>query len=233
MTVVVAHRGASAARQENTLEAFAHAVTLGADWVELDVRRSADGALVVHHDATLADGRVIVETATADLPASVAALADVFDAADGLAINLEIKNDVGEPDHDPGLAIAEEVVALARRYRSDDALLFTTFDEGALRRLRGVDPTLPVGLLLVEAFDIEATVQRAVDLGVVAISPHHTSVNAALIDAAHDAGLQVNTWTVNSPERMRQLVDAGLDGLVTDVPDIGRAVVDQVTDGRA
>ncbi len=73
--LVIAHRGASAARPENTLEAFRHAATLGADWVELDVRRTADDRLTVHHDAVLPDGRAIVHLAAGDLP-PVAALPD-------------------------------------------------------------------------------------------------------------------------------------------------------------
>ena len=64
MVRVIAHRGASAAAPENTIEAFLLARELGADWVELDARRTRDGAIVVHHDDTLADGRVIVELST-------------------------------------------------------------------------------------------------------------------------------------------------------------------------
>ena len=68
MTQVIAHRGASGLEPENTVAAFRRAVALGADGVELDVRRSADGVLVVHHDARLADGRAIVTVPEAELP---------------------------------------------------------------------------------------------------------------------------------------------------------------------
>jgi glycerophosphoryl diester phosphodiesterase len=73
VTTVIAHRGASKAAPENTIAAFELAGRLGADAVELDVRRTRDGALVVHHNPDLADGRVIRDVLAADLPSSVAA----------------------------------------------------------------------------------------------------------------------------------------------------------------
>ncbi len=79
---VIAHRGASAAAAENTIEAFALAAELGADGVELDARRTADGQVVVHHDAHLPDGRVIVDLSAADLPAHVPTLAEPSTPAD-------------------------------------------------------------------------------------------------------------------------------------------------------
>jgi glycerophosphoryl diester phosphodiesterase len=74
MTTIIAHRGASRAERENTLAAFARAGGLGADGVELDVRRTADDRLVVHHDPRLADGRVIVDTPARDLPGHIPSL---------------------------------------------------------------------------------------------------------------------------------------------------------------
>jgi glycerophosphoryl diester phosphodiesterase len=77
---IFAHRGASAVERENTVAAFAAAVAMGADGVELDVRRTADGALAVHHDAHLADGRLLVEVAAGDLPSEVPSLVEALAA---------------------------------------------------------------------------------------------------------------------------------------------------------
>src|SRR3954466_8935464 len=107
MVRVIAHRGASAAAPENTVEAFHLAKELGADWVELDARRTADGAVVVHHDAHLADGRAIVDLRRSDLPAHVCDLADALDACDGMSVNIEIKNWPDDVDFDPTDAVAE------------------------------------------------------------------------------------------------------------------------------
>src|SRR3954452_24949160 len=109
-TRIFAHRGASARYTENTVSAFQGARDLGADWVELDVRRTADGALAVSHDATLGDGQVVVETLAADLPPAVPSLADALDACAGMGVNVEIKNWPADVDYDADAAIAATVL---------------------------------------------------------------------------------------------------------------------------
>lgn len=87
MALVVAHRGASAAHPPgNTLEAFRAAIALGADWVELDVRPTADGRLAVQHDAELADGRTIAAVDAAALPGWVPLLDAALDACAGMGV---------------------------------------------------------------------------------------------------------------------------------------------------
>src|SRR5688500_15920991 len=118
MTAVWAHRGASRAERENTLAAFASAVAMGADGVELDVRRTRDGAMAVHHDAALADGRLLAELTVADLPADVPLLDAALDACGDLVVNVEIKNLPGEPDFDPDERLATQVA----RFVADEGL---------------------------------------------------------------------------------------------------------------
>ena len=97
--LVVAHRGASHDRLENTVEAFAEARVQGAEWVELDVRLSADDVLMVHHDAHYADGRLVREVWAADAPDHVPNLAEAFEACEGMGVNVEVKNLPGAPPH--------------------------------------------------------------------------------------------------------------------------------------
>ena len=120
--LVIAHRGASVDRPENTVAAFAEARVQGADWVELDVRLSADGVLVVHHDAHLADGRLIRLVDSDDLPADVPSLAEAFEAAEGMGVNIEVKNLPGDPDFDDVHLVCDSVVGLAEAYRPLDRL---------------------------------------------------------------------------------------------------------------
>lgn len=234
MALVIAHRGASAAERENTLPAFERAAELGADWVELDVRSSAEGELVVHHDPELEDGRAVCEVPATALPAHVPTLAEVLDVchARGLAVNVEIKALPGEPDEGRAGAIADAVVALllARLEAGSldpDRVLVTCFDPRTLARVAEVGQRrLPTGLLSMVLEGPEAVVATAVDGGHCALNPWDALTTAELVDAAHAAGLAVNVWTVDDPERMAALVAMGVDGLITNQPDVGRRVVD-------
>src|SRR5262245_19179075 len=152
---VVAHRGASSAFPENTLAAFRGAAALGADWIELDVRRTADRHLVVHHDPAAPDSVTpIVDRARAELPSSICSLADALCACSAsepaLGVNIEIKSDRGEPDHDPTYWVCGAVVEIARELPRTGVLI-TSFDAGAIDRVRELDPTMPTGLLTLQA----------------------------------------------------------------------------------
>lgn len=212
------HRGASADAPENTLAAFALARAQEADGVELDVRRSADGDLVLHHDPVLPDGRVIVETPTAALPDHVPSLAAALDECAGLVVNVEIKNSPFDPDHDPERRLADDVVALLRARGGRDRVLVSSFDLATVDRVRALDPSVPTAFLtFVDPVGADAVVLAA-ERGHVAIHPHHATVDAGFIALAHGAGLEVNVWTVDDPDRLRELAAAGVDGIVTNVP---------------
>jgi glycerophosphoryl diester phosphodiesterase len=227
MVRVIAHRGASAAAPENTIEAFRLARELGADWVELDARRTADGAVIVHHDAHLPDGRAIVELARADLPASVCDLADALDACEGMSINIEIKNWPTDPDFDASEQVAEQVVALVRERSLHDRVLVSCFHLPTIDRIRALDPSLRTAFLhvLIDRSwdDLAAAVAAA---GHVALHPWDGLVDEALVAAATAHGLEVNVWTVDDPVRMAQLVELGVHGLCTNVPDVARGVLE-------
>jgi glycerophosphoryl diester phosphodiesterase len=232
--LVIAHRGASGSRPENTLEAFRHARALGADWVELDVRRSADGVLVVHHDAHLPDGRAIVETLAADLPDPVPTLAAALEACTGMGVNVEIKNDPTEPDfdgtHDAAVAVAEAVATwLAAGGLPPERVIVSSFAMETVDRLREVAPDLPTGWLTFDLLDPVAVVERTVAHGHAAVHPYDPFVDRRLVDRAHAAGLAVYVWTVDDPGRMAELVALGVDGIITNHPDRARDVVDRLT----
>jgi glycerophosphoryl diester phosphodiesterase len=220
---VIAHRGASAAYPENTVEAFRAAGPLGATWVELDVRRTADGALAVHHDARLADGRAIVDLAAADLPPAVPLLRTALDACAPLGVNVEIKNLPTDPDFDPTAALVADVAtAVADRAQP---ILVSCFHPPTLARLRAFDDSVATALLTFNLPDPLATIEHARTFGHRALHPFTATVTAELVNAAHGAGLAVNVWTVDDPERMVELAGLGVDGIVTNVPDVARAAL--------
>ena len=226
MTRVIAHRGASAAAPENTVEAFRLARTLGADWVELDARRTADDQVVVSHDPGLADGRNLVDLARADLPTSICDLADALDACEGMSVNVEIKNIIFEPDHDPSQRVADHVVALVTERNLVDRVLVSCFDLDTLDHVKAALPALPTAYLHMlpeRGWDDLAT--RIAGGGHQALHPWDPLVDEAYLASARGAGLEVNVWTVNDPERMAALVALSVDGICTDMPDVARAVI--------
>lgn len=225
MVQVIAHRGASAAAPENTLAAFALARELGADWVELDARRTRDGRTVVHHDAHLPDGRVIVELDRADLPESVCDLSAALEACSGMSVNIEIKNSPADPDFDPGEGVADAVVELVGRRHSRSTTLVSCFHRPTIERVHELDPALPTALLFYEPSSWVSLAEAVAAAGHSALHPWDGLVDAGLVEAAHAQGLLVNVWTVDDPARMAELVGLGVDGLCTNVPDVARAVL--------
>lgn len=231
MVMVVAHRGASAAYKENTLEAFEAARAHGAKGLELDVRRSADDVLVVHHDAHLADGRLISELPASDLPDWLPSLAEVLDMAGDLWLNVEIKNLPDEPDYDAGETIALAVAGLVTSHllgfgsgEGDDApsfsdqLLVSSFNVDSLTKLRSVEPRIPLGLLVWGQVDPASTIARVEAHGFDAVNPQDLMVDQSFVDRARQAGLAINVWTVDDPERMVALAQMGVDSIMTNDP---------------
>ena len=222
--LIIAHRGASAAHPENTVTAFTAAGPLGADAVELDARRTADGAVVVLHDDTLPDGRVLVETARADLPSEVPPLAEALDACGDLVVNIEVKNWTEDRDFDPTEMVADEVVAEVRRRGTPERYLVSSFHRPTIDHVRAAMPELATGLLHVHQ-DGATALAEAIAHGHGALHPWYGWATEEVIAAAHDAGLVVNAWTVDEPEVMTRLAGWGVDGIVTNVPDVALEVL--------
>jgi glycerophosphoryl diester phosphodiesterase len=218
MVEVLAHRGASKAERENTIAAFRRAGTMGSDAVELDVRRTSDGLLVVHHDAFLADGRAIVDVAANDLPPHIPHLDAALDACAGMWVNVEIKNDPLEPDFDPTDSIADSTVAALSRRGEDDRWLISSFRIDTVDRCKALAAGIRTAWLVMAVPDdvIAIMVGRQHE----ALHPWVQTLSRSHIDACHGAGIIVNTWTCDDPQRMVELVEWGVDGICTNVPDV-------------
>lgn len=222
---VIAHRGASAERPENTVAAFLRARELGADAVELDVRFTADAVLVVHHDALLPDGRALAELRRDDLPGDIPTLTEALDACEGMWVNVEIKHDPSEPGFDPRETIARATAELlVGRGEPLSRWLVSSFRRETIDAVHTAVPALPTAWLCLE-LDGEMAASLAAD-GHVAAHPWVELLTPEVIAACHAVGLQVNTWTCDDPDRMMQLIALGIDGLCTNVPDVGRQAVD-------
>ena len=226
--LIIAHRGAAVpgSHPENTVAAFRRARAVAADWVELDVRRTADARTAIHHDAHLADGRLIAALRRGELPSGVPDLDEALAACIGMGVNVEIKNFAHEPDFDAAHWLSQAVVEATRRADPPVSVLVSSFNIEAIDRVHALAPTLPTALLTYVLADPLATVARCAASGHRALHPYDATVDRALVDAAHECGLAVNVWTVDAPDRIAALVALGVDGICTNVPDIARSVLD-------
>lgn len=195
----------------------------GAAMVELDVRRSASGTLVVHHDP-VSNGRVIRCSADEELAAWVPTLDDALDACEGIEVNIEIKNDDTEPDFDASRSIAADVVSLLGRRGDGHRMLISSFDRATINRVRDLAPLLRTGyLFVVPELPLESFLSGIAEEGHVAIHPHRFAATRELCAASHEVGLAVNVWTVDAPDEMQRLASNGVDAIITNVPDVGVA----------
>ncbi len=216
--LILGHRGASISHRENTLPAFAAAREAGADGVELDVRRTADDVLVVHHDAHLADGRLLREVAAADLPAELPTLAEALMDAGGSFVNIEIKNSPAEADYDQHMGISVAVAGLVASLDAHDQTLVSAFEMDSILRLREAAAGIPIGWLTWGGSDPRSLIDRAAQHELQSINPHDQQVDAAFVERAHASGLRVFVWTVDSPTRALELRSFGVDAIITNDP---------------
>lgn len=240
MVRIVAHRGASATHHENTIDAFQAAVDQGADGIELDVRLTADEVLVVHHDAHLASGELIRDVRAEELPDWVPTLGEALDVAGDLWVNVEIKNMPDEPGYDAEHRISTAVAGLiaarlaglefddepptagessgGRSVPRADRIMISSFNPDSVTSIRRLDPTLPLALLVWGQADPASLVGRAEAHGFEAIHPHDLLVDRNFVERTKTAGLQVNVWTVDDPDRIVELAEMGVDGIITNNP---------------
>jgi glycerophosphoryl diester phosphodiesterase len=247
--VIVAHRGASASEAENTLEAFEAAVAAGADAVEFDVRMTADGVPVVLHDADVArttDGgglvrdlslndvkRLRIRTPTGS-PAEIPTLRETLVLLSGrAAVDVEIKNVPGDRDFDADREVAVEATIETLEASSfSGPVLVSSFNPFSLVRVRELAPEIPTGLLTGYDVEAHAALEFAHAQGHPWVLPFAEMVRpdaAAVVRAAHRAGVHVGTWIVDDADVASELIRAEVDAIATNDPAALVAVRAEVT----
>ncbi|MEX2267344.1 MAG: glycerophosphodiester phosphodiesterase [Acidimicrobiia bacterium] len=224
--LVLAHRGARREAPENTLEAFALALAQGADGVELDIHRTVDGGLVVHHDADAAGLGVLATRTLVDIRAArpeIPTLDEALDACAGALVNIEIKNLPGDGDYDPEDTAAALVVACLDDRDGHDDVLVSSFNLATIDRVRALNPSVPTGFLTMPGFDPVDALDVCAAHGHRALHPFVGMLAGPMAQAtvarAREKGVQVNVWTVNDDDEIRRLAATGVDLIMTDVPD--------------
>ncbi|MDQ3782022.1 MAG: glycerophosphodiester phosphodiesterase, partial [Actinomycetota bacterium] len=198
--LIIAHRGASASAPENSMAAFALAVAQDADGVEFDVRRTEDEVLVVHHDAVVGDLGPIVATPFDVLRRQapwIPTIDEVFHVTGDLLLDLEIKNDPTQPDHDPDQGVAQRVAAWVVENRLHRRAVVTSFDCGAIAAVRSQDPTVATGLLVAPFGAVDDAIAFAEGEGHRWVLPHHSALTDdpdAIIGTAHRRRIALVAW---------------------------------------
>lgn len=198
---------------ENTLAGFALALAEGADGIELDVHCTADGVVVVHHDATLADGAAIATLTLDELGAHesspsrrIPTLLEVCALVKGRAeLFVELK----------GEGIEHHVAALLFSYDGPRAV--HSFDHAMIRRLAALQRGLRLGILVEDAAMSVTEVTDAMrSAGALDLWPHYPLVTERMVEEAHAIGGRVLPWTVNDPVDGARFAGLGVDGICTD-----------------
>lgn len=229
---IVGHRGAMGYCPENTLVSFERGLELGADWIELDVHLSKDGALIVIHDETLdrtTNGHGLVRDHTLTQLRSLDAgngqklltLDEVLDWArrrDTL-LDIEIKN---APVFYPG--IEDKVVQAIHAADMVDQLIVISFDHAAVKRVKELEPNIATGVLYA-CKPTDGGVSLANAAHADAVLPHWAYVTQEDVSAAHAAGLAVAPWASSDPAVLKGLVHAGVDAIGTNHPDVLKQVL--------
>jgi glycerophosphoryl diester phosphodiesterase len=234
LPLLIAHRGGSLEAPENTLAAFRYAVELGVPYVELDVQMTRDGELVVIHDETLdrtTNGSGLVRDYTLEelrrfdagskfshlyRGEPVPTLREIMELCVGAGVGVVVE--LKSPHLNPGLE--EKVAAMLGEMwlRGADNIYCISFDHESIRKMRALDPAVPLGYLFewnAESFVLPGdTVQ--------AFCPYYKSALARpdQVEEAHRMGKFVFVYTVNDAAEMHALSDAGIDGMVSDRPSL-------------
>jgi len=230
---VIAHRGASGGAPENTMASFELAIEERADWIELDVQEDADGRVVVAHDSDfmkVAGNPLKVWDATAsDLTEldigswfdsdfadqRVVSLRDVLETARGkIGVVIELKY-YGYDER-----LEERVVEIVEATGMQDHIMLMSLKLTGLQKAAALRPNWIRGLLnTVSVGDLTRLELDFLALNAAAATP-------SMIRRAHNRGMRVFVWTINDPVQMSVMLSRGVDGLITDEPDLARRVME-------
>ncbi len=222
--VVIGHRGAAGHHPDNSLEGFAAARDLGATWVELDTRISADGDVFLSHDPETAGGLVVAESTSADLAAEgLPTLVEALEVIDehALGVDVEIKSVPWEPGFDPQMGMVDATMAALRARPIGGPVVVSSFNRDALDRVRELtDDDYDTVLILPAGAAGPDQVAPLVEGGHDGLALEGPEITAAMVTPFTDAGLPVWSWTIDDPDDAEALVTAGVTGIITDVPDV-------------
>jgi len=221
MFLKVGHRGARAYEIENTLESFKKAIELGVNTIELDVRKSKDGKLVIIHDdnlkkifgkdimvsqATLKELKQLTEN---KIPTLEEALEFIDRKVEKILIELK---EVG---------YEKKVLDTVKKERVKDRAIFISFYEQALLDIRKLDKTIETGLVYTKH---KNPIDTALKLNAQYLVPLYRFTHTKNVEDAHKNNLKVIVWTINTKQEVKEYMAKGVDGIASDKPDIFKSI---------
>jgi glycerophosphoryl diester phosphodiesterase len=215
----IGHRGARAYEPENTLRSFKRALEMGVDAVELDVRKTKDGQLVVIHDPDVkktTNGKGLVKDLkleeikefSTERGEKIPTLEEALGFLDKKAkILIELKE----------IGVEEKVLSSVRANGLQKTVIIVSFIEDALRKIRELDKEVETGLIYVKH---KNPVKAALELKAAYLVSFYKFTHTTNVQRAHENGLKVIVWTINEPEEVTEYAKKGVDGIASDKPDI-------------
>lgn len=220
--LIIGHRGASAISPANTLKAFKKAIELKADYVEFDIHLTKDKEIVIIHDSDTYNAtgvKGLVKDMTLEQIKQL-------DAAEGEKIpTLQelisiAQNKIGLQIEICATNLLEKLLKLLKEENLLDSPIVSSFMIDELLKLKLLEPSLKVGLLVPEELRkpnlIKRKILKIAKNNFYSLHPYYSNTNKEIVDFAHDHGLKVIVWTVNNRENIERLIDIGVDGIITD-----------------
>ena len=245
---VISHRGANVYAPQNTLPAFQKSLEMGVDGFETDVHLSQDGTLVLCHNYTIdktSNGKGSISQmsigqlkahdfgtyfspkfAGTQIPTLREFLELIVENGGLRVLNIELKSPRANET-----SIVRDTIEMVKEFDLFDSLILSSFDPKLLAEAKRIDPTVKTGFLYSPNSKVIFRVYRnplevAKELKADALHPFSMYVNAELVRKTHEAGMTMNVWTVNSPRAIKRFASFGVDGIITDYPDVVKGVLE-------
>jgi glycerophosphoryl diester phosphodiesterase len=215
----IGHRGARAYAPENTVASFRKAIEIGVDAIELDVRKTRDNQIVVIHDADVkrtTNGKGLVSELTLEQIKSFSTeegekLPTLQEALDFLDKKVKVLIELKE------VGVEEAVLSAVRERGLEKNVVIVSFLEDALQKVRELDKSVETGLIYAKHSN---PVKAALKLKANYLLALYRFTHSANVKKAHENGLKIIVWTINTPEEVEEYAEKGVDGIASDKPDI-------------
>jgi glycerophosphoryl diester phosphodiesterase len=217
---IIAHRGASAYEPENTIRAIKRAIELGADMVEVDAHSTSDAYLVVIHDPTVdrttnGKGAVKEKTLNEIKKLDAGKHEEIPTLQEVLRVS---KNKIGVMIEVKGISIERMLVELLQTEDAIERVIVTSFMTDAIKKVKELDSKIQVGQIF--SWKILNIARKALELRVSCMVPEYELVTDEMIRDLHEQRISLFPWTVNARRAAERLIKLGVDGIVTNKPDL-------------